>query len=77
MLKVVFSWTLMFLTATRGAAGADNTGLMLRHHAEDASHLASEQPTISSPHLLRFLPSVLVVVGATVVVNRTTNETEV
>lgn len=76
MLKVVFSWTLMFLTATRGAAGADNTRLMLRHHAEDASNLASEQSTISSPHLLGFLPSVLVVVVTTVVVNMTTNETE-
>lgn len=66
----------MFLTATRGPAGADNTRLMLRYHAEDASYLASEQPTISSPHLLKFLPSVLVVVVATVVVNMTTNETE-
>lgn len=66
----------MFLTANRGAAGAEK-------HAsdadvEDAADLISDQLShiISSPRLQRSVPSVLVVVVAIVVVNVTTNETE-
>lgn len=69
MLNVVFSSILMFLTANRGAAGAD---------VEDAADLISDQliNIMSSPRLPRPVPSVLVVVVAIVVVNVTTNETE-
>lgn len=77
MLNVVFSSILMFLTANRGAAGAE------KHpsdaHAEDAADRISDQliDIIRSPHLQRFIPSVLVVVADIVVVNVTTNETKV
>lgn len=71
MLKVVFSSILMFLTANRGAAGAEKHA-----RVEDAADLISDQliAILSSPQ--RPVPSVLVVVVAKVVVNVTTNETE-
>lgn len=74
MLNVVFSSILMFLTANRGAAGADVEDA----HVEDAADLISDQliNIMSSPRLPRPVPSVLVVVVAIVVVNVTTNETE-
>lgn len=75
MLNVVFSSILMFLTANRGAAGAEKHPSDAR--VEDAADLISDQliNIISSPRLQRSVPSVLVVVVAIVVVNVTTNET--